>query len=127
MGIKRHASGDISVQTATEESTHVLLADEKWVIGLAKSGEIIHDSFSVFVHNIWRSNIDEDTKKAIQYLHKENRTLHPELRIVTGGMDEENDGGGQEGVIPDRSNSYTGDGQQNHRDRTMRVWRDQNS
>jgi len=82
VGIKRLPSGDLIVQTPHEEAKKVLQDNQKWLVDLGKSGAILRDRFPVFVHSVRVDNVDQDEDKAKQHIQSENRTLHPDLRIV---------------------------------------------
>ena len=81
-GIKRLPSGDLVVQTLTEDDRRSLIANQKWLISLGSTGEVLLERFPVFVHAVRIANIDLDKTKVIQYLKDENRTFFPDLSIV---------------------------------------------
>jgi hypothetical protein len=82
VGIKRLLSGDLVVQTLTEDDRKSLIANQKWLTSLRSIGIVLLERFPVFVHAIRIANIDSDKTKAIQYLKDENHTLFPNLSIV---------------------------------------------
>jgi hypothetical protein len=82
VGIKRLPSGDLVVQTPTEEDRKALIANQKWLTTLGSTRAILLERFPVFVHAVRKSNIDPDETKAIQYLKDENRTFIPDLSII---------------------------------------------
>jgi hypothetical protein len=81
-GIKRLPSGDLVIQTPTEDDRKSLIANQKWLTGLGSTGVVLLERFPVFVHVVRIANIDPDEAKAIQYLKDENHTLFPDLSIV---------------------------------------------
>ena len=81
-GIKRLPSGDLIVQTLTEDDRKSLIANQKWLTTLGSTGTILLERFPVFVHAVRITNIDSNETKAIQYLKDENRTFFPDLSIV---------------------------------------------
>jgi hypothetical protein len=81
-GIKRLPSGDLVVQTPTEDDRKSLIANQKWLTSLGSTGVVLLERFPVFVHAVRIANIDLDETKAIQYLKDENRTFFPDLSIV---------------------------------------------
>jgi len=82
VGIKRLPSGDLVVQTPTEDDRKSLIANQKWLTNLGSSGVVLLERFPVFVHAVRIANVDSDETKAIQYLKDENRTFFPDLSIV---------------------------------------------
>jgi hypothetical protein len=81
-GIKRLPSGDMVIQTASEEDRKSLIANQKWLTSLGSTGAILTERFPVFIHTVCVANINPDEAKAIQYLKEENRTLFPDLSII---------------------------------------------
>lgn len=81
-GIKRLPSGDLVVQTPTEDDRKSLIANQKWLVSLRSTGTVLIERFPVFVHAVRIANIDTDETKAVQHLKDENRTFFPDLSIV---------------------------------------------
>ena len=82
VGIKRLPSGDIVVQTSSEEDRKSLETNQKWLTSLGSTGTVLTERYPVFVHAVRIENINLDEQKAIQYLKDENRTFLPNLSII---------------------------------------------
>jgi hypothetical protein len=79
--IKRLPSGNIVVQTSSEEDHKTLETNQKWLTNLGSTGTVLTERYPIFVHAVRIDNIDPDEQKAIQYLKDENRTLLPCKRV----------------------------------------------
>src|SRR5439155_15819738 len=66
VGIKRLPSGDLVVQTLTKDDRRSLIANQKWLISLGSTGEVLLECFPVFVHTVQIANINLDKTKVIQ-------------------------------------------------------------
>src|SRR5277367_5186673 len=55
-GIKRLPSGDLVVQTPTEDNCKSLIANQKWLTSLGSTRVVLLECFSVFVHAVQIAN-----------------------------------------------------------------------
>jgi hypothetical protein len=59
-GVKRLPSGNMVIQTASEEDRKSLIANQKWLTSLGSTGAVLTERFPVFVHAVCVANIDPE-------------------------------------------------------------------
>lgn len=76
-------SGDLCVYTRSTEAKDKLHTNSTWLLNIAQSTTIQCRTYAVTAHNIRIQNVDTTNQaKAIEYLTKSNKTLHPDLQIA---------------------------------------------
>ena len=83
VGVKKLPSGDIMVQLKEQAGKEKLVQSQQWLEQVAPSVKLIPDLFPVMVHGVRMSNINiTDQRQTNRKLEEQNRTLHPNLKIV---------------------------------------------
>ena len=83
MGVKKLPSGDIIVQLKEQAGKEKLVRSQQWLEQVAPSAKLIPDLFPVMVHGVRMSNINiADQRQTNRKLEEQNRTLHPDLKII---------------------------------------------
>jgi hypothetical protein len=83
VGVKKLPSGDIIVQLKEQAGKEKLVRSQQWLEQVAPSAKLIPDLFPVMVHGVRMSNINiADQRQTNRKLEEQNRTLHPDLKIV---------------------------------------------
>ena len=79
----RHPSGDVSVLVETEAGRRRLEEDSGWLTCFALSAQIVQRCYQVLVHRVRTKDVDTSNQvNIVKTLQKENRVLHPELKLV---------------------------------------------
>ena len=83
VGVKKLPSGDIIVQLKEQAGKEKLVRSQQWLEQVAPSAKLIPDLFPVMVHGVRMSNINiADQRQTNRKLEEQNRTLHPDLKII---------------------------------------------
>jgi hypothetical protein len=83
VGVKKLPSGDILIQLKEQAGKEKLVRSQQWLEQVAPSAKLVPDLFPVMVHGVRMSNINiADQRQTNRKLEEQNRTLHPNLKIV---------------------------------------------
>ena len=83
VGAAHLPSGDLRVYTRSAEAKDKLHTNPTWLLNVAQSATIQRRTYAVTAHNIRIQNIDTANQvKAIEYIVKNNKTMHPDLRVT---------------------------------------------
>ncbi len=83
VAVNRLRSGDLLLQTTTQEAREALEKDTKWVSEVYGSAVVVRRSFPVMIHGMRISEFDTGNQAAIkERIETENRSLHPGLEVV---------------------------------------------
>ncbi len=81
--MNRLRSGDLLLQTTTQEAREALEKDTRWVSEVYGSAVVVRKSFPVMIHGMRVSEFDTGNQAAIkERIEIENRSLHPGLEVV---------------------------------------------
>src|SRR5260370_2124173 len=83
VGVKKLPSGDILIQLKEQAGKEKLVRSQQWLEQVSPSAKLVPDLFPVMVHGVRMSNINiADQRQTNRKLEEQNRTLHPNLKIV---------------------------------------------
>ena len=83
VGATHLPSEDLQVYIRSAEAKDKLHTNPIWLLNIAQSAMIQRRTYAVTAHNIRTQNVDTTNQaRAIEYLAKSNRTLHPDLQIA---------------------------------------------
>ena len=81
--MKKLPSGDILVQLKEQAGKEKLVRSQQWLAQVAPSAKLVPDLYPVMVHGVRMSNINiTDQRQTNRKLEEQNRTLHPDLKVV---------------------------------------------
>ncbi len=83
VAVNRLRSGDLLLQTTTQEAREALEKDTRWVSEVYGSAVVVRKFFSVMIHGMRVSEFDIGNQAAIkERIEIENRSLHSGLEVV---------------------------------------------
>ena len=81
IAVKRMASGDIKVFTASKSTADHMRTDTTWTTKIAGTAKVTQEQHQVLVHGVSIKAWENLTKEDIQQMQHQNQVLHPGLRI----------------------------------------------
>ena len=83
LSLYRYPSGDVLILVETEAGHRRLEEDSGWLTCFAPSARIVQQRYWVLVHRVCTKDMDTCNQgNIVKTLQKENRVLHPELKLV---------------------------------------------